>query len=271
MGFCVKCGNSINEGDSFCVNCGAPVYKDPNNNSFLNEIDVKPIKPDIEEVVKISRPSFVKYVNDYVNETTTYGNVEELLSKGGRQKHIVWCYGVPVIAALILTLFRSENLLDLGFIFLLLFALGIGFVLTASIDLIKAGKIMFNSSARVNKRIDPDKFMDFLNTQLGVIPQFSNEWNYIKYVGFGLGGMAAAGVGNLLTAGSSRIGSRFSNRHCMIEFVLVPGDDKEGTPHTDYSISVAYNSFIHYSLKAPCIEKAMPILKAAINYYVLYY
>lgn len=42
MGFCMKCGKSITEGDSYCKSCGASLYRDPDNTcASSKEMDVE--------------------------------------------------------------------------------------------------------------------------------------------------------------------------------------------------------------------------------------
>lgn len=49
--YCVKCGNKINEGDSFCKNCGWKKDTEVNNNSIKNNKDILTHLQDGERVI----------------------------------------------------------------------------------------------------------------------------------------------------------------------------------------------------------------------------
>ena len=245
--FCCNCGSQISENAKFCPKCGAKVDNGE----------------DIAYREKKAKDDFGQYINNHVRMTTKYQSAEELLNSKVSQKYVWVCFGVPAI--LLLILLRGAPFGVIIFLMAFMFLL-IAYTIALLVDMILGGRAGVGE-IRTKVHIDTDELILFLNNNLSYLSPYFHEWGYIKMVGAGAGGMLVADVQNEIM--STRIGTEFGHRKsCFVEIRTGPDNKYPDAGQMVYYFSTSMRLFKWWPAKYKCMVKAVPILQAAMEYYL---
>lgn len=279
--FCHKCGTQLSEEAKFCYKCGAkvpekeagkevlsvPTYnmqkreksilseEQYQDDAGINEQHIEPMS------VLEDNTDFKEFVNKHVRENTKFQSAEELLNSKVPQKFLwIWLV-VPAIC--LFMLFNHAPILDTifgGIALLLLVVYPIALLIDSILSLrVNKGEFKTNGS------VDTDDLIQFLNRNMRYLSPYFNEWNYIQMVGFGIRGMAVAAIQNAVLG--TRIGTEFGRRKsCFVEIHIDPDSLNPESGQMVYFFSTAIKSL--WPAKYVCKVKAVPILQAAMEYYL---
>ena len=281
--FCYKCGTQLEDESIFCHKCGAKIpdgsidkkksdlIKVQNKNGdVLPEVAQKgEATKDKNSIQPTSRNDnieigFKEFVDIHVHKITEFESAEALLNRQVPQKFLWVCFGVPAI--LLFILFIREPSFGNLFAVIMLFLL-LAYPIALLVDYIFSFRIT-GGDHKVDRSINADDLILFLNRNLSYLSPYFNEWNYIKMVGYGLRGAAVAAVQNALQG--TRIGTGFGHRQsCFIEIHISPDHLNPDSGQMVYFFSTAIKSI--WPARYSCMTKAAPILEAAMKYYLYEY
>lgn len=128
------------------------------------------------------------------------------------QKFLWICFGIPAVL-LFFIFIREPSFVTLLSVIMMfgIFVYPIGLLA----DYIFSFRIT-GGDHKVNKSINADDLILFLNRNLRYLSPYFNEWNYIKMVGFGMQAALVAAAQN--TVQGTRIGTGFGRRKsCFCE------------------------------------------------------
>lgn len=124
---------------------------------------------------------------------------------------------------------------------------------------------------KINNGINSDELIQFLNEHLSYLSPYFHEWGYISYSGFGFVGALQANVLNSISSSSAKVGTEFgSKQRCFVIIWIEPDVTSTDSGGMRYSFSTAIR-WSPLPSKYVSMVKAVPILQAAMEYYLNYY
>lgn len=249
--FCIHCGNKLSENARFCRKCGAKVDNGE----------------DIAYQEEKAKDDFRQYINNHIQMTTKYQSAEELLNSKVSQKYVWVCFGVPAVVLWFYMMGGTpiEDIFDVIGPVLLVIAVVLCFIaypIALLVDTILSLRTN-NTRVIVSRNIDAEELILFLNKNLYYLAPYFHEWNYIVMVGIGVSHALFADAYNAMMG--TRIGTAFGRRKsCFVEIYVGPSG--ENPDWGVYSFGASMKSF--WPAKYSCKVKAVPILQAAMEYYL---
>lgn len=276
--FCHKCGAQIAEKAEFCHKCGTKViYENPepqelktatvssgqregNSENPVQEIHIESVREAMStEGIIDYETDFKAFVDNYVRQATKFQSAKELLDSQVPQKFMWICFGIPAIIGFILG----------GPILALLIGLFFGYPAALLTDFIKGFSVR-GTIEKISDIIDSDELIQFLNENLNYLSPYFHEWGYISYSGFGIGGALYAHTLNSIAASSFKVGTGFgSKQRCFVVIWIEPDRTAADSIGMRYYFSTAIRSPL--PSKYVSMVKAVPILKATMEYYLNHY
>lgn len=271
--FCHKCGTEIAEGAEFCHKCGTKVATLETEQSMPREAISEPLpveqnaQPEMIPAAIASDDSamFKAYVDNHVRATTKYQSAEELLKKGKPQMLFWICYSIPAIIGLV-----SGG--PLG-------ALGLGLFLGITASWI-AGGIVRNSYivktiGKFKGSIDTSDLLRFLNVHLSYLHPYFNVGNQkagVLSIPFGIKQRSSAIIRVIydtegVAADSWKYVFDAQNNPSIFARIM------QASVLSRFTIIAGLEDIIRavYHPKHTCLFKTVPILQAAMEYYLKYY
>lgn len=264
--FCHKCGAQINEGAQFCHKCGVKVvYADTlqaaaesENTSTVELMQQVPVES-IQPTARTDKADFKAFVDNHIRQVTKFQSAEELLDSHVPQKFMWICFGIPAVIG-----FMAGGPLPA-----LLIGLFFGYPAVLITDFIK-GFSSQGSVEKISERINSDELIQFLNEHLSYLSLHFHEWGYINYDGFGVRGAVMAHMLNSVTASAIRVGTGFGRKQmCFVEIWIEPDETDPGSNGMKYYFGSAVR--LPWPSKYHCMVKAVPVLRAAMEYYLKQY
>lgn len=261
--FCHKCGAQITEGAGYCHKCGTKVV---NDEGFIQTEDITPkteqgqITSDIPVQTNAS-DGFKEFVDNHVRTSTKFQSAEELLNSHVPQKFVWICFGIPAIIGLVAA----------GPVGALLFGLFFGYPAVLLTDFMKGSHVAVTGPIeKIDGKIDPDNLIQFLNEQMRYLSPNFHEWGYINYSGFDARGAVTAHTLNSITASAFKIGTEFGQkRRCFVVIWIEPDGTNPDSNRMKYYFRTSAKSV--WPSKYLCMVKTVPILQAAMEYYLKQY
>lgn len=291
--FCYKCGTELPDGTVFCHKCGTKMSdgnkgKETSNPSFVLQNDgalQEGLRQDsaitdeqdveITKDLQTGKDDFREFVNGYIRKNTAFQSAEELLSSQVSSRFVQICYGVPAVLMVFLMLLGgagvSGNIIlkILSFIFI---AFILGYSAAHIVGEIKKIKYVAKFSGRVETPIDGDELIQFLNEKLAYLSLYFHEWSYLRQsLNFMIGG---APVASIDITGSKEITlcSEFGERETLFSVIYIRPDPLEpDSERRKYSCNVKMKKADIRCEKYACAVKTVPILYAAMEYYLKEY
>ena len=256
--FCYKCGTQIAEGADFCHKCGAKVVsgKESDENSFQEEnvstarAKPEPIMPGVPVQAALS-DGFKEFVDNHVRTTTKFQSAEELLKNSKPQMYLWFCFGIPVIIGFMMG----------GPLGALVFGLFFGHVARLIAGGIIRNKYIAETIGTFDGSIDASDLLQFLNVHLSYLHPYFHE------------GKCNAGV----------LSFPFGEKQKSTVLIhIMPDKDSPDSERWKYVFDAQNNpsmlsrivGLTVFSLiqihepKHTCLFKAIPILQAAMEYYL---
>lgn len=293
--FCYKCGTELSEGTVFCHKCGAKMpdgnkgkeMSDPSSvlsnddalqeklrqgSAITDEQDVETAKD-----LQSREDDFREFVNGYIRKNTAFQSAEELLSSQVPGRFVQICYGVPAVymVYLIISLlgdagFAGNIILNiLGFLFI---AFIIGYLVAHLVGGIKKIKYVAKFSGETENPFDGDELIQFLNEKLAYLSQYFNEWGYLRQsVNFMIGGAPVAAI-DITGSKEITLCSEFGERKTLYSVIYIRPDPlAPDSERRKYSCNVKLKKADVRCEKYACAVKTVPILYAAMEYYLKEY
>ena len=278
--FCHKCGTQIDEGAAFCYKCGTKMVQmdtEPQESGTAS-VPIEPEKVSAEPLVQETSTApdkavmsaegtndygidFKTFVDNHVRQATKFQSAEDLLNSHVPQKFMWICFGIPAII----------GFLAGGPLLALLIGLFFGYPAALLTDFMKGSHV--NVTGPIEKtdgKIDTDNLIPFLNKQLSYLSPHFHEWGYINYSGFGVRGAVIAHILNSITASAFKIGTEFGQkRRCFVVIWVEPDGINPDTGRMKYYFRTSAKSV--WPSKYLCMVKTVPVLQAAMEYYLKQY
>lgn len=303
--FCYRCGTKLKDESIFCHKCGAKIpdgnidKKKPGLSKVQNQKgDVLPELTQKREAVVNGQAAeqinasedyayFREFVNRHIKENTKFQSAEELLGSHVPQIFMWLCFGIPIIM----------GLMSYAPLVAWVFYLFLGYLVSLLVDLImgfRAG----GGARKINGKVNPDELIQFLNSHLGYLSPYFHEWGHMNYSNGGVlvkapiqnvsmgkalgeaalvGGLAGgvflkqaitAQMLNSANASAIKIGTEFGNKkRCYIVIWIWPNTKEPDSNQMKYYFRTGIRSLL-YSARYTCMVKAVPILQAAMEYYL---
>lgn len=293
--FCYKCGTELSEGTVFCHKCGA---KMPDGNKGKEMSDSSSVlqndgalqeelrqgsaitdEQDVEitKDLQSKEDDFREFVNGYIRKNTAFQSAEELLSSQVPGRFVQICYGVPAVymVYLIISLlgdagFAGNIILNiLGFLFI---AFIIGYLAAHLVGGIKKIKYVAKFSGETETPFDGDELIQFLNEKLAYLSRYFNEWGYLRQsVNFMIGGAPVAAI-DITGSKEITLCSEFGERKTLYSVIYIRPDPlAPDSGRRKYSCNVKMRKADIRCEKYACAVKTVPILYAAMEYYLKEY
>lgn len=276
--FCHKCGAQVAEEATFCHKCGTKVVNigtGPSGDTSVTfgqeeKSDTKGPQQETltasaqltmraKDTLHYATDDFKAFVDGRVRQTTKFRSAEELLDSHMPQKFMWLCFGIPAIIGLTAG----------GPLGALLFGLFFGYPASLLTDFMK-GSHATGSIEKIDGEVNPDELIQFLNERLNYLSPHFREWGYLNYSGFGVRGAATAHTLNTITASAVKIGAGFGRKQrCFVVIWMEPDKTTPDSSGMKYYFSTAMR--LPWPSKYVCMNKAVPILQAAMEYYLDHY
>lgn len=271
--FCHKCGTQIAEDAAFCPKCGTKVVYEDTEPQELKAATVSseqgegssgtPVqKAHIESVRAVMstesvtdyETDFKTFVDDYVRQVTKFQSAKELLKNSKPQMFLWFCYGIPAVIGL-----EAGGLLGA-----LLFGIFFGTVASLIWGGITRNCYIAKTIGRFEGSIDISDLLQFLNVHLSYLQPYFHEGKYnagVLNIPFGVKQKSTAIINIIHDTENTNSNSW--------KYVF----DAQNNPSTlSRIIGVTFFSFLQvYQPKHTCIFKTIPILQAAMEYYLNHY
>ncbi len=256
--FCHKCGAQIAEGAVFCHKCGTKaVYEeDAAQPTEQAVVSVAPVAaaPMRSTNTMTNQDNFKEFVDNHIQATTKFRSAEDLLKNSKPQMFLWLCFGIPAVIGLVAG----------GPVGSLLFGLVFGHTARWIAGGIIRNKYIAETVGRLNGKIDINDLLRFLNEYLNYLYPYFHEGK--------------------LNAGVLRIPFGIKQKSTAIIHVI-PDKESAGADSWKYVfdaendptvlsriIGITIFSVIQiYSPKHTCLFKTVPILQAAMEYYLKQY
>lgn len=287
--FCYKCGTELSDGTVFCHKCGAKMPDGNKGKEMSDPLSVlqEELRQDSaitdeedDETTKdlqSGEDDFRKFVNGYIRKNTAFQSAEELLSSQVPGRFVQICYGVPAVymVYLIISLlgdagFAGNIILNiLGFLFI---AFIIGYLAAHLVGGIKKNKYVAKFSGETEAPFDGNELIQFLNEKLAYLSQYFNEWGYLRQsVNFMIGGAPVAAI-DITGSKEITLCSEFGERRTLYSVIYIRPDPLDpDSERRKYSCNVKLKKADVRCEKYACAVKTVPILYAAMEYYLKEY
>lgn len=293
--FCYKCGTELSDGTVFCHKCGAKMpdgnkgkeMPDPssvlqNDGALQEELRQGSAITDEQDVeitkdLQSKEDDFKEFVNGYIRKNTAFQSAEELLSSQVPGRFVQICYGVPAVymVYLIISLlgdagFAGNIILNiLGFLFI---AFIIGYLAAHLVGGIKKIKYVAKFSGRMENPVDGDELIQFLDEKLAYLSLYFHEWGYLRQsVNFMIGGAPVAAI-DITGSKEITLCSEFGERKTLYSVIYIRPDPlAPDSERRKYSCNVKMRKADVRCEKYACAVKTVPILYAAMEYYLKEY
>lgn len=293
--FCYKCGTELSDGTVFCHKCGAKMpdgnkgkeMPDPssvlqNDGALQEELRQGSAITDEQDVeitkdLQSKEDDFKEFVNGYIRKNTAFQSAEELLSSQVPGRFVQICYGVPAVymVYLIISLlgdagFAGNIILNiLGFLFI---AFIIGYLAAHLVGGIKKIKYVAKFSGRMENPVDGDELIQFLDEKLAYLFLYFHEWGYLRQsVNFMIGGAPVAAI-DITGSKEITLCSEFGERKTLYSVIYIRPDPlAPDSERRKYSCNVKMRKADVRCEKYACAVKTVPILYAAMEYYLKEY
>ncbi len=254
--FCYQCGTQLEENSLFCHKCGAK----------MPDVDVDKVISDSMVTEQGHEESgFRDYINEHVRKTTEFDTAEALLNSKVPQKFLRRYFGAAII--LLFILFIKEPSFECLFMLPILFALFV-YPIGLLVDFIFSFRAK-GGERKTSESIDTDELIDFLNLNLSYLSPYFGQWSYIQMVGYNIKGAMVAAVQNALMG--ARVGTEFgAKKSCFVEIHISPDHTNSDSGQTVYFFSTSMRLRL-WPARYVCIVKTVPILQAAMEYYLEVY
>lgn len=185
------------------------------------------------------------------------------------------CYGAPAVLLVFLMLLGgtglSENIIlnILSFIFI---SFILGYSAAHIVGEIKKIKYVAKFSGRMETPIDGDELIRFLNEKLAYLSLYFHEWGYLRQsVNFMIGGAPVAAI-DITGSKEVTLCSEFGERKTLFSVIYIRPDPLElDSERRKYSCNVKMRKADVRCEKYACAVKTVPILYAAMEYYLKEY
>lgn len=283
--YCHECGQKLPEGAVYCPECGTKVVLTESPEESTKWEDHLPSEHPQERIRQASfsvgelGDDFIKYVNHYVQSSTGFSSVSELLRSKVPVTFYWQCFLIPTLVIwgvtwLAVLIYSGEFMR--GFLVATLIAILLGPI----IGFFAAYVMGWNERRKVSNRysnvffdsIDIDHLARFLSESLPLVSPIFQQWGKMTQVGYSVSGVISAQVANSLerAANEVTIGTELSPKNKFFaELAIGPDllDRASGrlryTPWLEHRI-VGVFSIKKYTL----LVQIAPILQAAMEYYL---
>ncbi len=282
--FCYQCGTQLEENSLFCHKCGAKMPEvdvdkeildsmvtEQNQRSGISSEALHQGENVMDDNTKSvneadhAERSFRDYINEYVRKTTEFETAEALLNSKVPQKFLRICFGVPII--LLFILFIGEPSFGGLFVILVMFAFLV-YPIGLLVDYIFSFRAK-GGETKTSESIDTDELIDFLNLNLSYLSPYFGKWSYIQMVGYSIKGAMVAAAQNAMMG--TRVGTEFGEKKsCFVEIHISPDHANPDSGQTVYFFSTSMRLRL-WPARYVCIVKTVPILQAAMEYYLEVY
>ena len=278
--FCVKCGNKMIEGAAFCTNCGAKsVVSDTTQQipSPATLTDVTPVttvqqtitSPTVSNVSQThdspicDNQEFREFVDNHVRTTTKFQSAKDLLDNAKPLKFVWVCLGISFVIGL-LTLNPLVILILLGFL---------GFTSAWIIGGIIRFRYCVKTSGEFVGGINMDDLLQFLNENLSYLQPYLHGWGYLETSG---GTNVFAHLANAVSNELKEISicTQFGPKQKQLAVIVIrPHAAAPDSGRMQYTFYVENNGITLMGMdtgfpKHVCLFKTVPILQAAMEYYL---
>lgn len=291
--FCYKCGTKISDGTVFCHKCGA---KMPNGNKGKEMSDPSSVlqndgasqeglrqdsaitdgqDDETTKDLQSGEDDFREFINGYIRKNTAFQSAEELLSSQVPGRFVQICYGVPAVLMVYLMLIGGAGISGniilniLSFIFI---AFILGYSATHIVGEIKKIKYVAKFSGRIENPVDGDELIQFLDEKLAYLSLYFHEWSYLRQsVNFMIGGAPVAAI-DITGSKEITLCSEFGERKTLYSVIYIRPDPlAPDSERRKYSCNVKLKKADVRCEKYACAVKTVPILCAAMEYYLKEY
>ncbi len=284
--FCSKCGTQLPEDSGFCHKCGAKVVRADTTQQGTNTSVAtaspsatntaaslpQPSPVPVQTVTPASIPSdsgndFKTFVDNHVRTTTKFQSAEDLLKNSKPLMFLWFCFGIPTVIGLIAG----------GPLVALLLGLVFGHVARLVVGGIMRTKYTLQTIGNLDGNIDTVDLLQFLNEQLAYLHPYFQEW------------VQTSERGLVATLGASQsevnIYTPFGDKQRSASIICIrPEGARVDTEKMEYvfgamnfspsSLSrvVGISIFSLLQIGDPkhiCLFKTVPILQAAMKYYLI--
>ena len=256
--FCHKCGAQIAEGAVFCHKCGTKVVyeEDATQPAEQAAVSAAPVAavPMRSTNTMTNHDNFKEFVDNHIQATTKFRSAEDLLKNSKPQMFLWLCFGIPAVIGLVAG----------GPIGALLFGLVFGHTARWIAGGIIRNRYIAETVGRYEGEIDVCDLLRFLNEHLGYLHP------YIHGGKLNTGILSFPfGIKQKSTAIIHVIPDKENAGADSWKYVF----DAQNNPSTlSRIIGVTILSLIQiYEPKHTCLFKTVPILQAAMEYYLKQY
>lgn len=243
--FCHKCGMKVGQDASFCTQCGTKIVQE--------DITQKPYThKEYTGIVEPLQQPFQAYLDDHIQKNTKFRSAEDFLHHSRPMRFLWYCYGIPAIVGLIAG--GPLGALSFGFIFGHTARLMVGWFLRS--------RYIAETIGRYDGEIDTNHLLCFLNEQLRYLYPYFHEWRH-------------NGAGALSVSFGEKQKSRAIIYISSDETDSGPGKvkyvfDAENNPSMLFNITrtTIFSALQISDPKHTCLFKTVPILQAAMEYYL---
>lgn len=269
--FCNKCGNKLPEDSGFCPKCGTKIVS-ADTIQQTSDMSAPTTQPGAINIAEPSHPAttsvqasiptanendFKAFIDNHVRMNTKYQSAEDLLKKSKPLAFFLsMCFGIPTIIGLVAA----------GPIGALLFGIFFGHVARFIAGGIIRFRYSYKTSGKFDRSIDTDELIRFFNERLGYLSPYFHEWKPISAGTIG----ASFGIKQRSTALISIIPDKESPGSKGVEYIF----NAKNNPSTSILSKIIGQTFFSlFQIGEPqhdCLFKSVPILRAAMEYYLKY-
>ena len=265
--FCHKCGYRLPDEGGFCPMCGEKVvYAKPS----LLETDISHTLKAANQNDGSNRENFKAFVNHYIQSTTQYQSVEDLLNSKVSANLLWACLLGPAAVLAMLSLVISGRP-GVALVFAIL-GLVIGFFTAYVVGWNERRKLSNKFSNAFTGPVDTEDLLVFLSNNLSALSPVFHEWSYITQEGYGVYGVISAELINAAQKSLNEVslGTKLGEKGGFLAELYVGLDIRDRasgkmryTPDVEHRIS-GLMSFKKYTL----LVQIAPVLQAAMEYYL---
>lgn len=271
--YCVKCGEKILDGASFCQNCGTKVGKGEIQQSAHQAVQ-EPVEQSVKQPAGLnnvsgSKKEFKEFVDNHVRQTTGFQSAEELISASKPWKFAWICIGILSLIGLVL---GAKNMGGASGIIagVLIFGGFFGYVLVFIASGIIRSQYRAKFNGKININIDYDDYIAFLNEHLKYVASYYHECGYVNSRG---------GLQTIITNAVSRAAKEVticcqcgSYKKYLATICIRPDLSNPESGQMQYFVDAVRGGFLIDGRAAGflghgCLIRTAPVMQASIEYY----